>query len=194
MSIKGLPYDLVPVFPGSNDEAFRVISPLGKIPGYTDGDFAISDTSVICAYLEKLNPTPPLYPSDPETFARALWLEEYADTKLAESIGPKIFFHRVVNKKMMGKEIDETKVQRAIDEDLPPVFDYVESVVGDNDFAVGGTLTISDLSLATHFVNLNHAGETVDAKRWPKIVAYLEKHHGSPYFKQLIEEESAQLG
>ena len=58
---KNLPHELVPVvpFPPANaTPEFRRMSPLGKIPALSDGDFAISDSSVICAYLERIHPQP----------------------------------------------------------------------------------------------------------------------------------------
>ena len=42
-------------------------------------------------------------------------------------------------------------------------------------------------------MNLGHAGVTVDAKRWPKLAAYVERIHSRPSFKALIEEERAGL-
>ena len=50
---KGVPYDLVPVFPQAADEEFRKISPLGKVPALRDGDKGFSDSSVINLYLER---------------------------------------------------------------------------------------------------------------------------------------------
>jgi len=79
---KGVPYDLVPVFPQAADEEFRKISPLGKVPALRDGDQGFSDSSVIGLYLEKKHPSPSLYPSDPFEYARALWFEEWADSAL----------------------------------------------------------------------------------------------------------------
>ena len=61
---KGIPYEVDPVIPFNVSDEFKKISPLGKIPALRDGDKAISDSSVICAYLERTHPTPPLYPSD----------------------------------------------------------------------------------------------------------------------------------
>ena len=34
---KGIDYETKPVFPGTDDESFRAISPLGKIPAYLEG-------------------------------------------------------------------------------------------------------------------------------------------------------------
>src|SRR6185369_13010579 len=54
---KGVPYDLVPIFPQATDEEFRKISPLGKVPALRDGDHGFSDSSVIGLYLEKKHPS-----------------------------------------------------------------------------------------------------------------------------------------
>src|SRR5262245_50540105 len=124
---KGVPYDIVPVFPQATDEEFRKISPLGKIPALRDGDKGFSDSSVINLYLEKKHPSPALYPSDPFEYARALWFEEYADSAMVNVIGPKIFFERCVNPKFFNKPTNEEAVGKAVNEELPPVLQYLEN-------------------------------------------------------------------
>ena len=62
---KGLPHEVipvVPVIPGNPPPNWRELSPTGKIPAITDGDFTLADSAAICAYLERLHPAPPLYP------------------------------------------------------------------------------------------------------------------------------------
>src|SRR5262249_41546510 len=83
MHEKGIAYEHEFVGPGSRKPEFRAISPLGRIPGLVDGDLSVSDSSVICAYLERTHPDPPMFPRDPKQYARALWYEEYGDTALA---------------------------------------------------------------------------------------------------------------
>ena len=70
---KNVPYELAPVFPGDADAKFRAMSPLGKIPAFKDGERTLCDSSIICSYLERVHPTPALYPQDPYDCARALW-------------------------------------------------------------------------------------------------------------------------
>jgi len=191
---KGVPYDLEVVMPGSPDPEFRKMSPLGKIPAFRDGERTLSDSSLICQYLERTHPEPPLYPSDPYQFARALWFEEYADTALVEVVGGKIFFPRIVAKLLMGKEPDEAAVQKAIDEDLPPRFDYLESQLGQGPYLVGDRFTVADAAVTSMFVNLQHAGVVVDAARWPTLAKYVATHLARPSFAGLIQEEKAFLG
>src|SRR5512135_405096 len=87
---KGIAYDLDPVIPVNVSAEFKRISPLGKVPAFRDGDRTLSDSSIICAYLERVHPEPPLYPSDAYEYARALWFEEYGDGGLAPIMGPKV--------------------------------------------------------------------------------------------------------
>ena len=190
---KGVAFEQIPVMPLGPRDEFMKISPLGKIPVLQDGDFTIPDSSVILAYIERTHPKPALYPADPQDFARALFCEEYADTKLVESAGP-VFFNRVVKAQLMKQESDEKLVKQKLTQDLPPIFDYLESQVRDGEWLVGSGFSIADIAVASPFVNLQHAGESVDAGRWPKLAAYLERVHGRPSMKGLIEQEKAQFG
>jgi glutathione S-transferase len=189
LSEKNIPYELKPQVPFGQPPEYLKISPLGKIPCFQDGDYTLPDSSCIIAYLERTNPRPALYPEDPKEYGRALFLEEYADSKLVEIIGA-VFFQRVVRKLIFKQESDETIVRKKIDEEAPKVFDWLESQIGgDREWLVGTRFGIADLAMASPFVNFSHAGESVDAKRWPRLAAYLQRVHARPSFKALIEEE-----
>jgi glutathione S-transferase len=56
---------------------------------------------------------------------------------------------------------------------------------------VGNRFTIADLAVGTQFVNYRHGDGEVDAKRWPKLAAYVDRVLGRPSFKGLIEEDQA---
>ena len=104
---KRVTYELEPIVPVNVPSEYRQISPLGKVPAFRDGDRALADSSVICAYLERTHPEPPLYPPDPYVHARALWFEEYGDTALAETLTGAIFFQRIVAPRFLGRATDE---------------------------------------------------------------------------------------
>jgi glutathione S-transferase len=189
---KGVDYELDPVNPFSPPPEFLEISPLKRIPALRDTDRAepntLADSSVICDYIEHKHPEPALYPADPFARARALWFEEYADSALAESIGRGLFFERVI-KKLLRQTPDESVCATTLTEKIPPVFDYLEGSLGDNDFLVGNTFSIADIAVGTMLVNFEHAGETPDSARWPKLAAYTARIHGRPSFKACLDEE-----
>ena len=190
---KQLAYDHDPVVPFNVSADYKAISPLGKIPAWKDEAGALSDSSVICAYLERRHPTPAMYPSDPYQYARALWFEEWADSALIGVAGAKIFFPRVVAPRFFNQPADEAAVQKAIDEELPPLFDYLESQVT-ADWIAGGQFSVGDIAIGSVCVNMRLANVSVDAARWPKLARYMARIHERPSFKTLIEEDRAALG
>jgi glutathione S-transferase len=189
---KGIDYELKSVMPGSSDESFRKISPLGKVPVYQDGDFSVPDSSVICAYLERAHPSPALVPTDERDCARALWFEEYADTKLIEVFNP-IFSQRVIQTLIFKQPCDEALVARALADVIPPAFDYLEGVVPNEGWIVASEFGIADLSIGAMFVALRHARESVDSSRWPTLAAYIARVEARPSIAALIAEEEASL-
>ncbi len=190
---KGIAYELQPVFPGAQDEEFRKLSPLGKVPAFKDGDKGFSDSSIICAYLEKKHPTPALYPSDLYEYARALWFEEYGDSAVVNVFGPKIFFEKVVNPKFFNRPTNQETVDKAVAEEVPPICAYLESQLT-GDYLAGGQLTVGDIGVCSMFVNLFHAGYGVDTQKYPKLARYVARIHERPSFKACISEEKAQYG
>lgn len=189
---KGVDYQLEQVNPFAPPPEFLAISPLKRIPVLRDTDApepnTLPDSSIICDYLEHKFPKPALYPADPFQRARALWFEEYADSQMAQNLVRTFFFERVV-KKMMKQQTDEAICAAAKDKHLPGTFDYLEKEIGNNEFLVGGAFSIADISIGTMLVNMEHAGETVDASRWPKLAAYGARLHARPSFKSLIDFE-----
>ena len=183
---KGIEYEHVMVMPFNQTDEYYAISPLGKVPCYEDQGVAIPDSSVIIDYLEHVNPTPALYPSDPIQRAQALFLEEYADTKLGDVVGT-VFRQRFVNPKFFQQEPDEEIVKQALEVDIPPVFDYLEGQIADKPFLIGGQFSIADIAVASPFVNFGLGGEKVDASRWPKLADYVERMHARPSYKVAIE-------
>jgi len=191
---KSIDFEIEPVSIFPPPDWFAEISPLKRIPvlrdrsvGTEGREGTIPDSSAICAYIERRHPAPPLYPTEPFDHARALWLEEYADTELAAQIGGGVF-RPVVLARVMGNEADLETARRTLREKLPPLFDYLEGELGD-DFFVGGALSIADVAVATQLVNLQHAGGRVDGERWPKLAAHAERVHSRPSFARCIEDE-----
>jgi glutathione S-transferase len=189
---KGLAYEHQQINPFAPPDWFLAISPLKRIPVLRDSDEpepnTLPDSSVICAYLEAKYPQAALYPAAPFARARALWFEEYADTQMMQSIGPGLFFERVV-KKFMSLECDERIVAVTLGEKLPCIFDYLEASVKGREFLVGSTFSIADIAVACMLVNFEHARERVDSNRWPELARYSAAMHARPSLSSSIDEE-----
>jgi len=81
-------------------------------------------------------------------------------------------------------------VQKAISEELPPLFDYLEGEVGEGGVVAGTRFSIGDVGLISQFINLGFAGVSVDATRWPKLARYVDHVRARPSIKKLIDEEA----
>lgn len=183
---KGIAYDQEQVVPFGPRDEFRKLSPLGKIPVYQDGDLVLPDSSIIIDYLERIEPSPSLYPSDPGQRGRALWYEEYGDTAVIGAFGT-AFFQRFVRKNFFQEEPDEEIVRSSLENDVPPVLDYLEGEIGDNEYLVGGSFSVGDIAVTSGVVNFKLGGESIDAARWPRFAAYVERVFSRPAVKGVVE-------
>ncbi len=179
---KGIPYETENLIPVPKTPELLALHPMGKIPILRDGDVVVPDSSVICAYLEKKHPSPALYPAEPAALAKALFLEEYADTRVFEVLGP-LLFERVVKRFVLQQEPDEARVADLLARELPPVLDYLESQVpGDGD-SVLARFGIADAALGAQLGSLTSAGIEIDARRWPRTARYHRALLARPSFK-----------
>jgi glutathione S-transferase len=186
---KGLSYEL--------DAPAPALHPMGKMPVLQDGDDVIPDSSVICAYLEKRHPTPALYPEASGELARALFLEEYADTHMSEDMGA-IVLESFVKPQFLGQPTDQARLaalQEAValrwtgaarsagGNPVPPVFDYLESVLPSDRDTVLPRFSIADVALGVHLGWLPFSGLDLDAKRWPRTARFQAALATRPSFR-----------
>jgi glutathione S-transferase len=180
---KGIPYETEPMVSVSpKTPELLALHPMGKIPVLRDGDVVVPDSSVICAYLEKKHPSPALYPDDPAELAKVLFLEEYADTRMFEVLGP-ILFERVVKRFVFQQEPDEARVAELLARELPPVLDYLEGQLPGDRETVLARFGIADAALGAQLATLTLSGLAIDARRWPRTASYHRALLARPSFK-----------
>jgi glutathione S-transferase len=195
---KGIEVESRPVDFRNKSADFLEASPFGKIPGFRDpgagsgDDFCLSDSSAIIHYLEAVKPKPNLIPKDPKAGARTIWYDEFSDTILV-ACGGKIVFNRLVGPRFLGMPGDEEVARKAECDELPPLLDYLEGVIPASGFLVEDRITLADISIASPFATIGHAGTAIDGARHPKLKAYVEAILARPSFAPLIAREKAFL-
>lgn len=187
---KGIELELQPTgFPNHAPE-FLEASPFKKMPAFRDGDYVLADSSAIIHYLEAKFPERLLIPSEPELRGKTIWFEEFADTMVC-ACGAKIFFNRIVAPRFIGRPGDLEAAEAAERDELPPILDYLERIVpGEDGYLVGDSLTLADIAVAGPFANFRHAETTIDAERYPRAVAYIERILARPSFKDWVARET----
>ena len=189
LALKGVEYESVHVDPTNFPDGYEKISPMKRIPALeVDGTF-LADSAAICAWAEKINPEPALYPTDAMELGRTIWFERFVDYDLATRCTFAVFRNRVVMR-LIGKECDEDKVQHALEQTIPPLFAYLDGELEGREFLVGDSMTIADIALASQLVNFHHGGESVDAAKYPHLAAHTERMHALAPFAETIAKES----
>jgi glutathione S-transferase len=188
LDIKGVDYVIDPITPFVGNDDFTKISPLRRVPVLIDGDLVLNDSSVICQYLEDKYPRPSIFPADIGKRAKARWLEEYADTRLADVLVWRVFYQIAIRRHIFGETPDESIVQQAREVDIPVALDYLETQLPADGF-IFGDLSIADISIACYFRTASFVRYVVDAERWPHIAALVQSTLALPSFQKLAKLE-----
>jgi glutathione S-transferase len=165
---KDLAFENEPVVPFHPPAGWEKLSPTGKIPVARDGELLLRDSSVICAYLERVHPHPPLYPSDPAGYAQALWYEEYADGTLFRDVVHGLFFQKVIRPSILKEKSDAAAIIAILEGALPKVFGYLEEAL-DGEALRGGRFGIADIALASNLINFHYLGYQIDRRSYPRL-------------------------
>ncbi|HZF96258.1 MAG TPA: glutathione S-transferase family protein [Allosphingosinicella sp.] len=194
MAVKGLcDYEIDPITAFFGNDEFERLSPLRRIPVLIDGDLALSDSSVICAYLDEAYPERPLLPEAPRDRARARWFEEYADTRLGDVFIWGLFYQKIVHPLLWGTPGDQARIETSLAADIPRECDYLERELPEEGYLFGGPIGLADISIATFFRNAAFAGFEPDPARWPRLAAYVNRALAEDCFERFLPFEQTQL-
>ena len=193
MALKGIDdYEIDPITPFFGDEEFARLSPLRRIPVLVHGDLVLNDSTVICAWLDEAFPGHPLLPADPADRAHARWLEEYADTRMGDVFIWGLFYQKIVHPLVWGEPGDAARIEKTLAEDAPSVLDYLEPQLPGSGFLFG-EIGLADIAIASFFRNAAYARFAIDAGRWPKTAAFVERTLAHDCFARFKPFEDAQL-
>jgi glutathione S-transferase len=192
LDLKGIAYEIDPIIPFMGNDEFSKLSPIRRIPVLMDDRVTLSDSTVICEYLDDRHPEPAVRPADPVARARARWLEEFADTRMGEVFIWQLFNQVAINPYVWGIPTDQEILTRTLERDIPHILDYLEAELPENGFLFG-PLATADVSIATFFRNAAFARYEVDAGRWPCTAAYVARVLATPSFAKLKPFEESMM-
>ena len=192
LNLKQVAYEVDPITPFFGNDEFERLSPLRRIPVLIDGDVAISDSTVICEYVDEAYPGHRLLPADPAERARARWFEEFADTRLGDLFIWGLFYPKVVQPLVWGEPGDDARVARTL-EAAPAALDYLERQLPASGFLFGD-IGIADIAIASLFRNAAYAGFEPDGARWPRTARFVGEALAHPCIAALLPFEDVQRG
>lgn len=188
---KGLTFEsipVVPVIPDNPPANWRQLSPSGLIPVIEDGDFVLAESTAICNYFERRDPSRPIYPSETHAYARALYFEQYATGSLFRNVVHPLFHETFVNPNVNQIPTDSDKVDAILTNAMPEVFGYLDGVVGDA-FLTGAEASVADWHVASNLVTMQYIGFELDAERYPRLAAHFGRTIHTSAMRQALRNE-----
>ena len=148
LEVKGVPYTghLLSFSEGDlKKPAFLAMNPRGKVPVIKDGDFTLSESNAILAWLEAKKPQPALFGTTPEQTG-AIWravLEHAAYFQHhTHAISGAVFYKRLDTEAELVKT-----AAKAVGEELG----RYEAALAKGSWLVGGSMSAADLVAYPHF-------------------------------------------
>jgi glutathione S-transferase len=185
---KGLQFELDPTCRPSQDDAFLARTPMGKVPFIEVDGAQLSESQVICEYLEDAFPQKPLYPRDPMERARVrelITILELHMELVARRLYPQVFF---------GAPADEG-VKQAVEKELTRGVRAFRMRAKFDPYVAGGQLTFADCAAFVHLPLVSLATKLAYGhdmlESMPQIKAYLKMVGERPAFRTVNEERKA---
>jgi glutathione S-transferase len=187
---KGLEFDVIPVVPVIPDNPpanWRELSPTGKIPALTDGDFTVADSAAICAYLEKLHPAPPVYPSAPRDYATTLSLEQYAGALFRDVVHP-LFQETFVFPRIQQVATNQKRIEKVLGEAVSEMFGFLDNAIH-GDYFVGDRATVADFAVVSNLITYQYIGFDLFRERFRRLSALFDRVVREPAMAEAMRRE-----
>ncbi|HKU94152.1 MAG TPA: glutathione S-transferase family protein [Vineibacter sp.] len=179
---------VIPVIPDNPPPDWGTLSPTGLIPVLEDGAFTLADSTAICLYMEKKQPTPSILPSDAEGYGRTLWFDAYAGGTIFRHVVHPLFVQTVVNPKIRRIPSDKAVIDTVLNAVQPKIFAYLDAQIGGT-FLVGNTMTLADIAIVSNFIVYQYMGYRIDTAAYPKLAAYLKQIAATDTYAKALEHE-----
>ncbi len=167
---------------------YLAISPYGKVPALTDGDFKMAESAAIMRYMARREKSD-IYPSDIKAQAEIDQWMDYVNHHIRSAVG-RVQFNRVVAP-MMGVRADETSIKvglKFLENNLP----VLEARLSDAAFLCGDALTLADLALVAALEPVKMA--KIDMTPYPTLTAWLTARRGETFYTNIHTHFGAEMG
>lgn len=174
---KGVEFEEDATLKPSQDEAFVERSAMGKVPFLEVDGAVLTESRVICEYIEDAYPQRPLLPADPLARARVRELNDYIELHL-ELEARRLYYGAFFG----GSTSDETK--RQVQRNLEKGVRALSRLVRFDPYIAGSELTLADCAAFMHLPLVTLATKAVYGRDFLEPIAPLKA-----YLKSLGERE-----
>ena len=169
----------------------RAVHPLGKSPVLTDGNTTVAETGAIVEYLLEKYGNGRLLPAPgtPEALRYRYWLH-FAEGSAMPPLLLTLIFNRVANGPMpffvrpVARAIAAKVMDLMVRPNIARQLDFMEAELGRSLWFAGDELSGADIMMSFPLeAAAQRAG--LDGRR-PKLMAFLDRVHNRPAFKQAL--------
>jgi glutathione S-transferase len=182
LDYKGVPYDVIDGLMLANRDALEAVNGRVEVPTIVHDGLTVVNSADIVAYLERVFPDKPVYPSSHERWVRARAWERCSDATIDPILIDISLWTWAERPDSMPPGLRE-----AARADLEPIYDALERDLRGRDFVIGDEITIADIALFPHIASVKALGVSFDAERHPSILAWLKRLRGMDLFARDIE-------
>jgi glutathione S-transferase len=185
---KGIAFELDPTCRPSQKEDFLARTPMGKVPFLEIDGAQLSESQVICEYLEDAFPQKPLYPRDPLERARVRELIAFMELHV------ELVARRLYGQVFFGQPANE-EVKQAVEKDLLKGARALRERAKFDPYIAGGELTLADCAAFVHLPLVTLATKLAfgrDAlESLPQIKPYIGMLGERPAFRTVNDDRKA---
>ena len=182
---KGIPFEEDPTCRPSQKDAWIARSPMGKVPILEVDGTTLTESQVICEYLEDAYPEKPLYPKDPIARAKVRELVTHIEWHM-EMVARRLYLQAFFG----GTVSDEVK--QAVERDLTRGVRTLKVLARFDPFIAGKDLTLADCVAFVHLPLVSLSTKLVLGRDMleglPQVKDYIKTLRARPAFARVDED------
>jgi len=173
-------------------KALRKIHPLGKSPILEDGDLRMTESGAIIEFLTDKHASGTLAPAlgSADRLRYITWLH-FAEGSAMPPLTLKLVFDKMESApapfvvRPVLKGIAGKVKSSFVMPEVTSILDYLEGELKKSTWFVGDTFTAADIQMSFPIEVAAARGGL--NKKWPKLMAYLDRIHGRPAYQKALE-------
>jgi glutathione S-transferase len=186
---KGIEFELDPTCSPSQKDDFLARTPMGKVPFMEIDGAQISESQVLCEYLEDVYPQKPLYPRDALERARVRELISFMELHM------ELVARRLYGQVFFGRPPVSDDSKRAVEKDLAKGVRAFRMRAKFDPYVAGAELTLADCAAFVHLPLVSLTSKIAFGQdmleSMPQVKAYLKMVGERPAFRTVNEDRKA---
>jgi glutathione S-transferase len=188
MAEKGVPVELVRIYPWERDDEFVDLNPAGETPVLVERDQGLTliGSQPIAEYFEETVERSPLIVGDAVMRAEIRRLVDWFDEKLFREVVEPLMVERM-RKRLVNKESPDTRVLRDSMRIGNNHLDYLDYLLDHRRWVAGPVISLADLTAAAHLSVIDYLG-ALDWRGHKQTKDWYAVMKSRPSFRPLLGE------